>query len=137
MQSLLKISQRSCAFLVLLLMASCSNPDATLTHLREKIAAYPSEPTEENSRKIEALFLQLDEQIAKMQSSGQTVKASAFRDQRNQLKTKFGAAKIGATLGRFESALQSVGDAIGNAGREIGEAIRDVAPESSPSKTDP
>ncbi|GAB4180382.1 MAG: hypothetical protein Fur0032_21310 [Terrimicrobiaceae bacterium] len=106
-------------------LAACApNPDKEIASLREQIAAFRNNPTAEREVAIEKAFSTLEAQIEELDKKGRASLADGLRLQIRDLRTNYEAAKIARTVKEAQSAIQGLGQAIKDAGRTIGEALR-------------
>jgi len=107
-------------------LAGCDNPERTVARLRVQIADYKAAPTDAKQEEIEAGFDKLGSQIAKLESDGSELEASALRSTAENLKSDYRAARIVRSLKDAQSALEGVGNAFKEAGKSISDAFKDA-----------
>lgn len=107
------------------LLTSCDSPDRTIGTLRKDLAAYKVEATAESQARIEAGFQKLDTQIADLKTKGRTAEAAIVESSAANLRADYRAARMAQTLKDAQSAIHSIGTAIKDAGKSIGDAFKE------------
>lgn len=110
--------------LALLLVVGCDKPEGTIDSLRKEIAAFKAAPDDIKEANIEKSFIKLDEQIAKVKTKGETIKASELERQEANLRGDFRAAKMNRALLDAQKAIQGFGEALKDTGKNLQDAFR-------------
>lgn len=105
-------------------LSACDNPQRTVDQLRGDITDYRAKASDESRAKIEAGFVKLDEQIARLNQKGDTLKADVLKQQRDDLATDYTTAQLGTAVKNAADALKGFGRAFEKAGKDIGDAIK-------------
>lgn len=111
-------------FLAVALCACAPNPDREIASLRQQISEFRANPTAEREVAIDRSFASLEKQIEELDKKGRGTLADGLRLQLRDLYTNYEAAKIARTVKEAQNALKGLGEAIQDAGRSIGEALR-------------
>lgn len=111
--------------LVALLFAGCDNPQRTVDELKQDLASYRAKATDDGKIRIEVGFEKLDQQIAKLNQKGESLKADVLQGQRDDLATEYTTAQLGKVVNDATEAFKGFGKAFEKAGRDIKQAIQD------------
>jgi hypothetical protein len=106
-------------------LAGCNSPQRTIDRLNKELAAYKASPTDALQAQIEADLAKLDEQAAQLAAQGKTTEAATVRATADNLRADYRAARMVRALKDAQSAIQTMGQTIKDAGRSIGDAFRD------------
>lgn len=110
--------------LIAALFTACDNPQRTVDGLKKDIVSYRANATDEGRARIEAGFAKLDQQIAKLNQKGDTLKAGVLERQRDDLATDYTASQLGNAVKNAAEAFKGFGKAFERAGKDIDEAVR-------------
>lgn len=126
-------------------VAGCSRTTA-IDELRNAIAAYGQGTPEATAEKIDALFAQVDADVAALRARAATqegdARASAEQEaddlarQRRELHAEYLKARFARAGDAAGQALQSAGEAIGKGIEEMGRKIRESAAGGAPGGAD-
>lgn len=93
-------------------LLGCERPEKMVDNLRKEITEFRAAPDDQKSASIEKNLTQLDSEIAKLRTQGNTEKANFLQEQKDSLASDFGAAKVYRTLQDAKSTLKGSQDSI-------------------------
>lgn len=117
------------------LTTGCDSPQRTADTLREQIAGFKASPSAEKQEAIEANFIKLDSQIAKVREGGDVAKANSLQAEAGNLRADFTAAKLVSVIDGAREAIEGVGTSFKEAGETIGGALKEAFQGGSPTPT--
>lgn len=105
-------------------LVGCDNPQKTADTLRKEIADFKATPNDEKQLKIEQTFAKFQEQIAALEKRGDDLRADSMKDQLNDLRSDYQAAKVARALGDAKNAIQGIGEAVKDSAKSIGDIFK-------------
>lgn len=109
---------------IVISLVACDSPSRTVQATSRQIAEFQANPDSTRQVAIEESLAKLDAQIEALEKKGDRVQADLFRHQADSLRADFQAAKMAKALNDARKAIQGIGDAFKEAGKTIGEAIK-------------
>lgn len=120
------------ALVIACALVGCDSPRRTVDRLHKELAEYKASPTDAGQAQIEADLAKLDEQASKLAAQGKTTEAATYRAAADNLRADYRAARMVRALKDAQTAIQTMGQTIKDAGKSIGDAFRDDTPSPTP-----
>jgi predicted small secreted protein len=114
------------ALVIACALAGCDNPQRTVDRLHKELADYKASPTDAGQAQIEADLAKLDAQASKLATQGKSNEAATYRAAADNLRADYRAARMVRALKDAQTAIQTMGETIKDAGKSIGDAFRET-----------
>lgn len=117
------------ALLATLLLAGCNSPQTLAERAEKHIQLYAESPSAATAAKAEESLAALDAAITTLENKGHDQEAERWRHQWATLHARYEAAKAAAAVRQAAEALKHLGDAVRDAGRDLGEIFKPRDPQ--------
>jgi len=118
----------ACTLILCLFIASCAQDEGPARALEQAIEAYTKNPSKDAATAVDVHFDLLDQHIEALENDGQLARAAQLRQEREQLRTQFTAARLAGAINKTKTAIQDMGGALKQVGEEIGSTLGHPTP---------
>lgn len=112
---------------LLLSISACSKPEDAVEKVRENLQKFRASPNSSTQSAVEESFTQAEQAIARLQSRGESARAEALERDLQKLCSEFAAAKVARAVNEAMQAVDGFGQAIREAGKSFGDALKKSA----------